>query len=65
MGKIFLIKVSFYIAFDKLFMGRKFSIPYLLSFRVESVTRVHPRNVLNKSQIKSHIKLQIKLQSVT
>ena len=47
-GKIFLIKVSFFIAFDKLFMGRKFYIPYLQSFRVKSPTRVHPRNVLNK-----------------
>ena len=47
-GKIFLIKVSFYIAFEKLFMGRKFYIPYLQSFRVKSPTRVHARNVLNK-----------------
>ena len=54
MGNIFLIKVSFYIAYEKLYLGRKFQIPYSLSFRVKSPTRVNPRNVLNKSQIKSH-----------
>ena len=56
MDKIFLMKVSFYIAFDKLYMGKKFEIPYSLNFKVKSPARVNPRNVLNKSQIKSQIK---------
>ena len=50
----FLIKGSLYIAFDKLLMGKKFSISYSLSFTVRLPTRVNPKNVLNKSQIKSH-----------
>ena len=57
MGNIFLIKVSFYIAFDKLLVGKKFSIPYSLSFRVRLPTRVNPKNVLNKSQIKHTLRL--------
>ena len=39
LGKKLKKKVSFYIAFDKLFMGKKFLIPYSLSFRVKSPTR--------------------------
>ena len=37
-------------------MGKNFLITNPLSFRVKIHTRVHQRNVLNKSQIKSHIK---------
>ena len=41
-------------AFDKLYMGRKSEIPYSPSFRVKRAPRFNPRNVLKKSQIKSH-----------